>query len=99
MAQPSFTLDRLRIRMRSSVHVNLAPDVRSAFEDHDDALQLRLLDDLHGIGRRTQPRPAGGQTVSFGIIFRVVVGVVIVDSGSPGLEWNPWFRRSATASA
>src|SRR5438552_2056316 len=77
--------------------MDFAPHVSTTFEDDDDALQLRLLDDLHWIRRRIQARTTRRQTISLGIIFGIVQRVVVVDRCSPRLERNPRFRRSATA--
>ncbi len=65
----------------AAVHVDLTPDVRSAFEDHDDALVLWLLNDLHLVRRRHHPRTAGRQTVAFRVVLRFILRVVVVDSG------------------
>src|SRR5438874_13807510 len=65
-------VQRVTLRMRTAVHVDLAPDVRRAFEDHEDALVLRLLDDLHRIRRSHQPRTAWREAEAFRVVLRVV---------------------------
>jgi large subunit ribosomal protein L7/L12 len=70
--------------------------VRRALEDHQDALLLWKLDDLHRIGRRHQARPAWRQAVAFGVVLRLVGRVVVVDCSSPGLKRHLRLRfRSA----
>src|SRR5213078_562110 len=79
-------VELVSLGMRPPVHVDLAPDVRGAFEDHDDPLLLRKLDDLHRIRRRHQARTAGRETVAFGIVLRLVLRVVVVQAAAQG--WN-----------
>src|ERR1051326_748364 len=81
--------------MRTAIHMDLAPNVRAAFEDHNDPLQLRLLDDFHRIWCCEQTWTAWRQAISFGIVLRIVQGVVIVDSGGPELKRNPWLRSGS----
>src|SRR5262245_28770701 len=72
-------IERIALRMRPPVHVDLAPDVRRALEDHDDALLLGQLNDLHRIWCRHQARTTRRQTVPFWVVLRVVSRVVVVD--------------------
>ena len=81
--------------MRAPIQVDLAPDVGPALEDHDDALLLGKLKDLHRIRRPHQPRPAWWQTVSFRVVFRLVLEVVVVDRRRPRHERDPGLRMSA----
>ena len=93
-------VELVSLGMRPPVHVDLAPDVRGAFEDHDDPLLLRKLDDLHRIRRRHQARTAGRETVAFGIVLRLVLRVVVVHGRRPGLERHLRLRfRAASAAA
>src|SRR5262249_5765139 len=91
-------VQRVARRMRTAVHGDLAPDVCRAFEDHQDALLVRQLDDLHRIRRRHQARSAWWQTITSGIVFGVVLRVVVVDSRGPGLKRHPWFALGAASS-
>src|SRR5205085_4002888 len=81
------------------VHVDLAPDVRRALEDHEDALLFRQLDDLRRIWRRHHAGAAWRQTVAFGIVLGLVDGVVVVDRRGPRLERHPGLALRAAASA
>src|SRR5439155_7465746 len=88
-------VQRIAIGMRAPIQVDLAPDVGPALEDHDDALLLGKLKDLHRIRRPHQPRPAWWQTVSFRVVFRLVLEVVVVDRRRPRHERDPGLRMSA----
>src|SRR5262245_42367142 len=94
-------VELVALGMRPAVHVDLAPDMRGALEDHDDALLLGKLDDLHRIRRRHHAWSAGRKAVAFGIVLGVVRRVVVVDGGRPRLEWHLrlGLRAAATGSA
>src|ERR1041385_8139931 len=83
--------------MRTPVHVDLAPDVRRAFEDHEDAFVLRLLDDFHRIWRGHQPRPARRQTEALGVVLGIVLRVVVVYAARPRQEWHVGLGLAAAA--
>src|SRR5215475_14202964 len=85
--------------MGTAVHVDLAPDVRRAFEDHDDTLLVRQLDDFRRVRRRHHARTAGRQAVAFGIVLGLIDGVVVVDRSCPGLKRHPRLALRAAASA
>ena len=85
--------------MRTPVHIDLAPDVCAALEDHQDAVVFGLLDDLHGVRSRKQAGSAGRQAISFRIVFRIVQRVVIVNSRRPGLKRDPWLGGASAALA
>src|SRR6267154_944382 len=84
--------------MRTAVHEDLAPDVRRALEDHEDALLVGKLDDLRRIRRRHHAGTAGRQAVAFGIVFGLVNGVVVVDRRGPRLKRHPRLRLGAAAT-
>ena len=73
MAQPRCALEFIFCGMRAPVHEDLAPDVRAAFKVHVDALQLRLLEDDHGVRSCIESRSTGRQAVP----FRIVLGLVL----------------------
>src|SRR5262245_12833453 len=81
--------------MRAAVHVNLTPDMRTAFEDHDDALLFGQLNDLGRKRSAHGARPAWRKAKAFRIVFRFVQGVVVIDGRSPGLKRNKRLRRRA----
>src|SRR5712691_1851311 len=88
-------VQRVAFGMRAPIQVDLAPDVGPALEDHDDALLLWELKDLHRIGSPHQPRPAWRQAVSFRVVFRLVLEVVVVDRRRPRHERDPGLRMGA----
>src|SRR5436190_17739904 len=92
-------VQRVARRMRTPVHVDLAPDMRRAFEDHDHALLLGQLDDLGRIGRGHHARTTRRQTIAFGIVLGLIDGVVVVDRCGPRLEWHPRLALRAAASS
>src|SRR5580765_8303010 len=92
-------VQRVARRMRTTVHVDFTPDMRRAFEDHEDALLFGQLDDLGRIGRSHHARATGRQTVAFGIVLGLIHGVVVVDCRGPRLERHPRLALSAAASA
>src|SRR5216683_4600655 len=93
-------VELVSLGMRPPVHVDLAPDMRGAFEDHDNPLLLRKLDDLHWIRRRHQARTARRETITFGIVLGLVLRVVVVHGRRPGLERHLRLRfRTASAAA
>src|SRR5207244_4027787 len=92
-------VERVACRMRTAVHEDLAPDVRRALEDHDDALLFRQLDDLRRIRRGHQARTARRQAVAFGIVLGLVDRVVVVDRRGPRLERDPRLALRAAAAA
>jgi hypothetical protein len=96
-----FSTTRVTFGELPAVHVDLAPDVRRALEDHEDALVLRLLDDLHLIRSGHHPRAARRKAVAFGIVFGFVLGVVVVDRGRPRHPRHPRFglRSASPATA
>src|SRR6266581_2567557 len=81
--------------MLAAIHMDFAPNVRAAFEDDDDALELRLLDYFHRIRRGIQTRAARRQTIAFRIVLGIIQGVVVVNRCGPGLERNPRLGRRA----
>ena len=85
--------------MRTAVHVDLAPDVRRPLEDHDDALLLGELNDLHRIRRRHHARAARRKAVPFGVVFRDVRRVVVVHGRRPRHERHVRLRTGAAATA
>src|SRR6266516_1583058 len=99
VAEPGLPLDRFALQMRTSIHVDLAPNVRSSLEDHNDSLQFRLLDDFHWIRRRKKTRAARRQAVTLGVVLGLVQRIVVVESGRPGLKRNPRLRGRSTALA
>src|SRR5438034_9993579 len=99
VAEPGLPLDRFALQMRTSIYVDLAPNVRSSLDDHNDSLQFRLLDDFHWIWRRKKTRTARRQAVTFRVVLGLVQRIVVVESGRPGLKRNPRFRGCSTALA
>src|SRR5262249_5531544 len=95
VSQISLAVDLIETRMRTTVHIDLTPNVRSAFVDHDDAILFRKLDDLHRERSRHETRPARRQTIPYRVELRQIRRVVVVQSGCPRLEWNVWLGRSA----
>ncbi len=85
--------------MRTAVHIDFAPDVRGPLENHDDALLLRQLKDLHGIGSRHQARSARREAEAFRVVVREVLRVVVVDRRRPRLERHEWLGRSTASTA
>ena len=83
--------------MSPSVHVDLTPDVGCTFEDHENAGLLGKLDDLHRIRCGHHPWAARRQAVAFRIVFREVLGVVVVDSGRPRHERDVRFGGATSA--
>src|SRR4029453_11441356 len=77
------------------VHVDLTPDVRRAFEGHDDALLLRQLNDFHRVRRDHHSRSARRQTVAFGVVLTLVLQVVVVDRRAPRHRRHPGLRVRA----
>src|SRR5262249_15135026 len=90
-------IEASRTRMRASIHINLAPDVRSTFIYDEDPLFCRKLNDLHRVRRRLHSRAARRSAHAFRIVLRLVHGVIVVQRGSPGFEWNPWLGGSSAA--
>src|SRR5262249_30765072 len=91
------TVEAFRTRVRTSIHIDLAPDVRSAFIRDENALLFGELDDLHGVGRRLHARTARRSAHAFGIVLRFIHGVIVIQRSGPGFEWNPWLGGSSAA--
>src|SRR5262245_5698312 len=100
MTQPRCPLKLVFRGVRASIHEDLAPHMRAAFEIHVDALELRLLEHDHRIGSRIETGAAGRQAKSLRIVFGFVLGMVVVNGSRPRQEWNPRLGcRAATQSA
>ena len=52
IAEPGLPLDRFALQMRTPIHVDLAPNVRSTFKVHEDPLLFGELNNLHRIRSR-----------------------------------------------
>ena len=85
--------------MGAPVHVDLAPDVGGALEDHDDALLLGELDDLHRVRRRHHAGAPRGQAVALGVVLGQVLRVVVVERGRPRHERDVGLGRGPSAGA
>src|SRR5688500_16008463 len=85
--------------MRTPVHVDLAPDMRAALEDHDDAPLCRQLNDLHRVWRGHESWAARRQAIALRVVFRGVAGVVVVHGRRPRHPGNPRLGLGAAASA
>src|SRR5689334_6679659 len=72
--------------MRTAVHEDLAPDVGTAFVDHEDAFLLRQLNELRGKGRAHRSRSAGRKAQTFGIVLALIQAVVVVNGRRPRLK-------------
>src|SRR4029079_13636069 len=83
--------------VRTPIHIDLTPDVSAALVDDHDAILLRQLDHFHWKRSSHQARSTRRKTISFGIEFRQIDGVVVVNGGGPGLKGNVRLRRSARA--
>src|SRR5262249_6384506 len=95
--QPSLTFNRFRLRMLPAIHINLTPDVCTTLEDHDDALEFRLLNNLHRVRSRVQAGTTGRQAIAFWVVLGIILWVVVVDSSCPGVKRGPRFRACAAA--
>src|SRR5678816_2794511 len=71
--------------MRASIHIDVAPDVRAPFIDHDNALLLGHLEDFHRIRCGHQPWTARRQTKSVRVIERTGRFSLGGERRSPGL--------------
>src|SRR5437868_469347 len=89
-----------RPRVRASIHIDLAPDMRPAFINDEDTLFRGKLDDLCRVRRRKHARAARRSAHAFRIVFGFIHRMIVVDSSSPWFEGDPRLgRSSATLTA
>src|SRR5262249_28000810 len=69
VAHPTLAIDRIVWRVRAAIHKNLAPDVRAAFIDDENAFLFRHLKDLRRERRSHRARAAGRKTEALGVVL------------------------------
>src|SRR5262249_47080171 len=98
MSHPEMrAIEASRTRVLAPIHIDLAPNMRSAFIHDENSLLFGKLDDLHGVRCRLHARTARRSAHAFGIVLRFVHGVIVIQRSGPGFEWNPWLGGSSAA--